>query len=1070
MSKLWRATALALVAVLLFSSAVLAYLYRAPLAIIESAGTSYSMFPAIVDSGNLWMSNNGFMGTDAMDTRVQTLGGLNKPHMVVVDKTLTAVPVPANSQTNLYFATGETNLTSMDIIAGHDGYVIISDSPTLELGSDFVVEQNGYVDTSYAANKYLIHKPFAFATYIQADNTIRSAILATSSGAYISPTNFIDGGGTWSTETLIYDDLTATKGQDDNIAGGAWGNFIQLTYVNGLYAESIRYYATCGGVGAIDWIDVDVYYGSAWQDVYQGAFANLAWESQALGDTYWVTNARVRFHNDSGGLLDGELWEFDFRQTDEAESLAVTVDGVLSDEHGVMTVADGANLSIYVASSLYYEQSDDGGNVGELILGTDWWGQTFTPTISHTVDKVKLRLQRVLWPGTVVVQIQATTLGEPSGAVLCSGTINGNTLSTGWWWETITLDSSYNLVAGTMYAIVVGAPSGDAGNRVEWAHDPPAGPGGGPYSGGEAMYSGWSGVGGSWIQSPNPPVFIDEDFIFGEGSSVGGTGVIDPTDPFTYDYYDTAVLGGGVPDEDPDWIINQNNATPYQEYTKITVGGVEHAWYQPNYMVANTSFDGTADAGGDVDTIIDAALTQADDYWMGALVTITDTTDNLAPIGETSICTDFIAATDEVTIYPVLTAGIDVGDTYTIEFGTLIDRSHYGLSFDGADDQVVVTDAASIQDIFDGGGTISLWTNVASGGENAEGRIAGKTNWYVRVDSEAAGEVKVTFWHNFSITGGTWVTDDTVLTNGTWSNLVITYDDDAVTGDPIFYVDGVALTVGSGLTETSTPVGVRVTDAGFDLYIGDNSGSVRCFDGVMDEVWCYNRAITSAEVVANYNLGDGAYVPNSTTGLEVELHVEDGVGGVTTDTSGNGNDGAITNAVWVDGKVERTVGNGGTNDGRITWGVNPTGILVSLGSMVSSGQPNIGATVDTPSRDLLPEIGTSDWYVEPDVLGSLATNPFRPFVKAISDVTINPTTGLPSITELQMWRWMGLAFVFLITATAIRAVPHHLAVACAAAGVATVALVVLTIWPPYALVLLVLCIFGGWVSERSPTL
>lgn len=150
------------------------------------------------------------------------------------------------------------------------------------------------------------------------------------------------------------------------------------------------------------------------------------------------------------------------------------------------------------------------------------------------------------------------------------------------------------------------------------------------------------------------------------------------------------------------------------------------------------------------------------------------------------------------------------------------------------------------------------------------------------------------------------------------------------------------------------------------------------------------------------------------------------------------------------------------NDGTIYWGSNPTGVGVDVGGMASSGQPGVGVTAETPSRDLLPEVGVGDWDVQPDVTGALLTNPFRPFVTLVSDNT--------TLTELQAWRWLGLAIVFLVTAMTIRAVPRHLAIACAGAGIATVAMVVLTIWPLWALVLLVLCAFGGWVSERSPSL
>jgi len=130
--------------------------------------------------------------------------------------------------------------------------------------------------------------------------------------------------------------------------------------------------------------------------------------------------------------------------------------------------------------------------------------------------------------------------------------------------------------------------------------------------------------------------------------------------------------------------------------------------------------------------------------------------------------------------------------------------------------------------------------------------------------------------------------------------------------------------------------------------------------------------------------------------------------------------------------------------------------------MTSSGQPSVGEVPETPTRDLLPPSETSDWFVEPDVSGTLQTNPLRPLITLVSDNT--------SLTELQTWRWFGIIVVLIVVGTAIRLVPNHLAIACVAGGAATIALVVLTIWPLYALVLLALFAAGGLISERSRSL
>ena len=122
MKRISKAILLSFVAILIGTLPVLAaVVYRAAYTIVEADGNAYDMLAVLEAADNEWMADNGFIQPDALDTRIETLGGLNKPHMVAENKTLTAVPVPANSQTNLYFTTANSVLSSLDIITGNDG-------------------------------------------------------------------------------------------------------------------------------------------------------------------------------------------------------------------------------------------------------------------------------------------------------------------------------------------------------------------------------------------------------------------------------------------------------------------------------------------------------------------------------------------------------------------------------------------------------------------------------------------------------------------------------------------------------------------------------------------------------------------------------------------------------------------------------------------------------------------------------------------------------------------------------------------------------------------------------------
>ena len=114
----------------------------------------------------------------------------------------------------------------------------------------------------------------------------------------------------------------------------------------------------------------------------------------------------------------------------------------------------------------YYITGDDG---VAGFYGTDWVTQTFTPSISHTITSVKLKVFRGGSPGILTVSIRATDgVGKPTGSDLCLGTTDGDTLTTNiaGEWRMIALWSGYDLVATTKYAIVIRAINGSDGNAV----------------------------------------------------------------------------------------------------------------------------------------------------------------------------------------------------------------------------------------------------------------------------------------------------------------------------------------------------------------------------------------------------------------------------------------------------------------------------------------------------------------------------------------------------------------------------------------------------------------------------
>ena len=150
------------------------------------------------------------------------------------------------------------------------------------------------------------------------------------------------------------------------------------------------------------------------------------------------------------------------------------------------------------------------------------------------------------------------------------------------------------------------------------------------------------------------------------------------------------------------------------------------------------------------------------------------------------------------------------------DFGTLY--SGRALEFDGVTDYIDCGSDTLVDDVFDGGGSLSAWIYPDSAGGGTYGRIITKGSAVrFEVRDLSGGNLKLFFNKTFSGTQGYWTTDDRIVPVGSWSYVVVTYDSDAVGNNPIIYVNGVSV----ALTEGSTPVGTRTTDASSNLYIGN---------------------------------------------------------------------------------------------------------------------------------------------------------------------------------------------------------------------------------------------------------
>jgi len=187
-----------------------------------------------------------------------------------------------------------------------------------------------------------------------------------------------------------------------------------------------------------------------------------------------------------------------------------------------------------------------------------------------------------------------------------------------------------------------------------------------------------------------------------------------------------------------------------------------------------------------------------------------------------------------------------------------------GRDYDGINDYSNMGSDTSIDNLFNGGATISTWIYPEGWGGAQYGRVLDKSSatdgtdgWVMCVDGEAdAVDHHMLFYRGFSTRRGLWYTPADSISLNQWQYIVVTYDDSSTSNTPSIYINGVL----QSLTAEPTPQGSADDDSSQSLYVGDFSGGSRTFDGAIDEIRLSSGIRSSGWISTTYN---NQYSPNS---------------------------------------------------------------------------------------------------------------------------------------------------------------------------------------------------------------
>ncbi|MDP2704970.1 MAG: LamG domain-containing protein [bacterium] len=306
-----------------------------------------------------------------------------------------------------------------------------------------------------------------------------------------------------------------------------------------------------------------------------------------------------------------------------------------------------------------------------------------------------------------------------------------------------------------------------------------------------------------------------------------------------------------------------------------------------------------------------------------------------------------------------------------------VGKTGQALSFDGADDYIKTSFGPSLTDM-----TISTWVYLddsPTGEENIIGAYDNDANGSLMQITLGLGTTVTTPQMYVGDAVGTadydTVTSSASLATRRWYHIVAVHDAD---GQNIIYVDG---------EDTAHPAATTKSDGGMNFSgqpftigarnLGSGGGPNTFFDGKIDEVRVYNRALSASEVKSLYQLG--VAVNSSQTQLQQgnlkgfwTFNGADITTNQVLDMSGNGNHGGFfggaTSSAKTIGKVGQALQFDGINDyviNSVFSGGTNGGVTISLwakpaGTTVNQYLIDYGQALGTDSRSII--LGFQDGY------------------------------------------------------------------------------------------------------------
>jgi len=144
--------------------------------------------------------------------------------------------------------------------------------------------------------------------------------------------------------------------------------------------------------------------------------------------------------------------------------------------------------------------------------------------------------------------------------------------------------------------------------------------------------------------------------------------------------------------------------------------------------------------------------------------------------------------------------------------------------------------------------TIAVWVKATAAGGGCCARILDMPGYQVYFNTGSTppdNPMSLSFVSVRSTTNSDWKTPSNSVSFGSWYHFAVTYDSTSTSNLPKFYVNGALVAT----TVQGTPAGTQLSNVGTG-YIGNRAAADRYFNGLIDDLRIYNRALSATEIAA----------------------------------------------------------------------------------------------------------------------------------------------------------------------------------------------------------------------------